>query len=457
MSDPLHRETGARAQPEGVASRVAAYRVLRRVHEDQAWSGPALDGVLRNSDLGARDRSFAANLAYATLRWEGTLDWALGHALNRPLAEVEPDVLDVLRLGAWQLLYGDAPDRAAVGTAVDVARDEIGPHVTGFVNGVLRGLARQQAALRWPAEHTSAGLGLRTGYPEWVVEAARERFGGRAEAVLAAGNVPAGITLRALGDRDALLDELHAAGVDAQPGAVPEAVRVADASTLGPVGDVPAIAQGRAVVQDEASMVVVRAAAEGQPSGGWSAVDLCAAPGGKSTFLAQLGARVTANDVLPSRSRLIEAAAARTGFADRIEVTTADARTPPYPRDAFDVVLLDAPCSGLGVVRRRPELRWRREAGDAARLAALQTELLDAAADLVRPGGTLLYSVCTWTAAETTGVLRPFLALNGDRVEVAETDTAGLGTSPPGDPGVQLDPDHDGTDGMYLCRMRRLQ
>lgn len=440
----------------GVASRRAAWQVIRRVHADQAWSGPALDTVLRRSTLGPRDRSFAANLAYSTLRWEGTLDWALGFAVKRPLHEVQDDVLDVLRLGAWQLLYGGTPDRAAVDTAVEVARAEIGPHVTGFVNGSLRGLARQQERLPWPAEDTDAGLALALGYPEWVVASSRARFGSRARAVLEAGNVAAGVTLRAVDDRDAVLDELVGDGFDAQPGQLPVSIRLADAGRAGSVTDIAAVAQGRAVVQDEASMVVVRAAAAGRTGESWRAADLCAAPGGKTTFLAQLGARVSANDVLDSRVRLIKEAVARTRTSERVEVTTSDARKPSLPAASFDVVVLDAPCTGLGVGRRRPELRWRRQPGDVARLAALQGELLEAAVELVKPGGTLLYSVCTWTPEETSGVLRTFVALNGDRVEVEPTPSDGLGAQLDGDPGVQLAPDRDRTDGMYLCRMRRL-
>ncbi|MGH3665789.1 MAG: transcription antitermination factor NusB, partial [Egibacteraceae bacterium] len=126
--------------PTGLGSRVAAYRAVRRVHADGAWAGPAVDAALRRAYLGARDRAFAANLAFSTLRWEGTLDWALRQVLDRPLEGIQPEVLDVLRLGAWQLLYGDVPDRAAVGTAVDLARAEVGPQATGFANGVLRGL-----------------------------------------------------------------------------------------------------------------------------------------------------------------------------------------------------------------------------------------------------------------------------------------------------------------------------
>ena len=454
------------AAPPGAASRAVAWRVLRRVHADGAWSGPALDTALRRSGLEARDRAFAANLAYATLRWEGTLDWALRSVVDRPLEQVQPEVLDVLRLGAWQLLYGAVPDRAAVGTAVDVARAEVGVAATGFVNGVLRNLSRRKDALPWPPEQDERGLALRTGYPRWVVAECRARFGDEARAVLEAGNDPPGVTLRAVGDRDALTAELRVGGLEPRPAPLaPEALAVRGADP----GTIPAVAQGRAVVQDEASMVVARAMAAGQ-GGSWRALDLCAAPGGKTTHLAQLGATVAAADLRLARARLVAQAAERTsagvaagGSASAPATTTgrvlgvvaADAARPPWKPGTFDGVLLDAPCTGLGVVRRRPELRWRREAGDVERLATLQLTLLEAAAELVRPGGVLVYSVCTWTGAETSGVITLFTALHGDRFAVEDTAVA-AGISDVGQgTGVQLDPYHHGTDGMYLCRLRR--
>ncbi|HSK90268.1 MAG TPA: transcription antitermination factor NusB, partial [Euzebyales bacterium] len=277
----------------GVASRVVAWKVLRRVHRDGAWTGPAVDRALRDSGLGARDRGFAANLAFQTLRWQGTLDWALSQVVSRPLGGVEPDLLDVLRLGAWQLLYGQVPDRAAVSTAVDVGRRVLPARTAGFINGVLRALARRRDALPWPPQDTVRGQALWLGYPEWVVAAAHERFGPGAPAELAAGNQPAGLTVRAA-DPASARAELSAAGATVTDGVLdPDALRV-EGMTPGPLtaefGD-------RLVIQDEASMVVGRtvAAAVGGGTavgGGARVLDVCAAPGGKSTHLAALGLHV---------------------------------------------------------------------------------------------------------------------------------------------------------------------
>ncbi|MGH8887039.1 MAG: RsmB/NOP family class I SAM-dependent RNA methyltransferase [Egibacteraceae bacterium] len=436
-------------EAEGLASRRLAWEVLRRVHADGAWSTLALSAALRRARLDARDRAFAANLAYSTLRWEGTLDWALGRVLARPLHEVEAALLDVLRLGAWQVLYGGTPDRAAVATTVDLARAVVGPRATGFTNGVLRGLVRTRDRLPWPSVDTDFGLGLALGYPSWVVAEARGRFGDRARAVLEAGNEAPGVTLRATGDRKALLAELAAAGLDASPGLhAPEAVRApgADPSRM------TAVAEGRAVAQDEASMLVARAAVAGL-SPGALALDTCAAPGGKSTHLAQLGFRVVAADLRPGRAELVASAAARLGL--RVAVAVADGLAPPWRPGAFPLVLVDAPCTGLGTVHRRPEVRWRRQPGDPARMGALQLALLERAAPLVGPGGRLLYSVCTWPRAETADVARAFLAAHGDRFAAETPDLAGAGTHLPGDPGTQLTGDLDRTDAMYVCAFPR--
>ena len=434
------------AESEGAASRRAAWNVLRRVHTGGAWSQFAVASELARSGLDTRDRAFAANLAYSTLRWEGTLDWALAQVVTRPLDQVESALLDVLRLGAWQLLYGSTPDRAAVGTAVDLARDAVAPRAAGFVNGVLRALARQRDALPWPEEHTDEGLGLALGYAPWIVAEARVRFGDRARAVLEAGNDPPGVTLRAVRGAGgaAPIDEVREAllaEVGGEPGRwAPEAVRApgVDPSSLS------AVAEGRAVVQDEASMLVARAAAAGMPRGAL-ALDACAAPGGKATHLARLGLRVVAADLHPGRAGLVRT----------LPAVAADGLAPPWRPATFDVVLVDAPCSGLGTVRRRPEIRWRRRADDPQRLGELQRALLDHAAPLVRPGGRLLYSACTWPAAETEEVAARFLTAHGGSFAAEPPELEGAGAHLGNDPGVQLAPDRDGTDAMYVCAFRR--
>lgn len=426
----------------GLPARRAALAALTVVEEDGAWSNLAVPAAV--GDLpGEQDRSFASHLAYDTLRWEGTLDWALGEVLSRPLADVEPALRRVLRLGALQLLRTGVPPRAAVDTSVSLAREQVpGPRAKGaggFVNGVLRALGRTVDTLPWPdvEQDPVANLARTTGHPRWVVTELHRRFGtDRARAILTADNEPPGLTLRATGERDALVAELQDLDVAATPGRSAVAVRArgADPRRLA------AVREGRAVPQDEASMRVVEAAGV-RP--GARVLDLCAGPGGKATYLAALtgpNGSVMAVEQHPHRARLIEEAAVRQGVA--IEVRVGDATVPVDDPGGFDVVLLDAPCSGLGTGRRRPEVRWRRTPADVNDLAVLQRRLLDAAVAAVRPGGRLVYAVCTWTTVETEDVARWCDDAHGGILTPADTPASGP---------RQWWPDADDTDGMYIA------
>ncbi len=429
---------------DGLPARRAALRALRAVDEDGAWSNTAVPAAVADL-VEARDRSLASHLAYDTLRFEGTLDWALGHVVSRPLDDVEAPLRRVLRLGALQLLRTEVPPHAAVATSVALARETVpkgrAKGAGGFVNGVLRGLDRRRDELPWPDRDRDlvGHLALTTAHPRWVVEDLLARFGPeRTEAILLADDAPPGLTLRAVGDRDALLAELTAAGVDAVAGASPRAVRApgTDPRRLA------AVAEGRAVPQDEASQQVVLAA---EVTPGERVLDLCAGPGGKTTYLAALvgpdGPPVTAVELHPHRADMIRRAAARQGVD--VAVHVGDAAAPPLPPSArYDVVLLDAPCTGFGTGRRRPEVRWRRTERDVTDLAALQGALLTAAARHLAPGGRLVYSVCTWTEAETTAVV--------DAFDAAAPDLQPQGRR-------QLLPDRDDTDGMFLAVWKRSQ
>jgi len=433
------------ARPAADDARAVALRIVRSVHADGTWTGPAVDRALRRSRLDARDRAFASNLAFQTLRWEGTLDWALGHVVDRPLDDVEDGLRDLLRIGAWQLLYGRMPDRAAVSATVEVARNALGARTVGFANGVLRALARRRDALPWPAPDTVDGRALRSGYPRWIVEASDRRFGDDADRQLDAGNTPAGLTVRAA-DPTAVRAALTRVGATLEPGRLaPEALHVEGATPAAVLEAAP-----DAVIQDEASMVVAGALDAALPTAA-RVLDVCAAPGGKATHLAQLGHQVVAADRSEVRLGLVGELADRLGHA--LPLVVADSTRPPWRHTAVDGVLLDAPCSGLGVVRRRPELRWRRETADVPALVALQRALLDAAADAVVPGGVVAYSVCTWTADETVGVVESFLATHeGFTAEpVAVASDRGDGARS----GLQLTPADHGCDGMYIAVLRR--
>lgn len=423
---------------DGLGARRAALAAIKVVEEDKAWSTIAVPdavGDLRE----ARDRAFASRLAYDTIRWEGTLDWALGHASSRPPRDIEPSILRVLRMGALQLMKMRVPSHSVVDTAATLAKESVprarAQGAAGFVNGVLRGLNRklQSDALQWPDDGTVEGLVLATAHPEWIVRDAMARFGDDVRAVLDADNESPGLTLRANGSVTELVAELRALGIDAHPH---DAVGVGVSAPGGDPRRLACVQEGRAVPQDAASMLVVESL---EPQPGQAVLDLCAGPGGKTSHLATLvgpTGSVTAVELHPHRARLVTQAAARQGLD--VDVVIGDVLEDPVGDRTFDAVLLDAPCTGLGVGRRRPEVRWRREPKDAAALGELQARMLVEAARHVAPGGKLTYAVCTWTTAETLGVLAD------PEVKAA---TAGLGELTL----RQVRPDVDDADGMFIA------
>lgn len=427
-----------------VTTRDLAIAALVRV-EGGAYSNVLLPTMLRDSSLDVRDRAFTTDIVYGTLREQRALDWLLARSLDRSMDAIEPAVRAGLRLGAYQLVHG-VPAHAAVGETVEaVAAHQ--PRARGFVNAVLRATARIGPPWPWPEGDDVVALAIRTSHPDWIVDelvatvdidAARD--------VLEADNRAPGVTLRVNPSRttvDALAAELAAAGVAVEHGAL-----LPDALVVRGSGDprrLPAVAEGRATPQDQGSQAIV-ALLDPQP--GERVLDVAAAPGGKSTGIAErVGdhGRVIALDVHAGRVRLITEAARRLGL-HRVSAVVADGRHPPHPDATFDRVLVDAPCTGLGVLRRRPEARWRVQQGDAARLAVLQREMLLAAAPLVRPLGRLVYSVCTMTTNETRGV----------DDWAAEALPGFRALDPPGPPwrpwgrGALLLPGVVDTDGMYV-------
>jgi 16S rRNA (cytosine967-C5)-methyltransferase len=427
-----------------VSARVVALDALVRI-EDGAYAHVVLPAMLAPSHLDDRDRAFATELVYGTVRSQRRLDDLLGRVVKRPIHRLDPPVRAALRLGAYQLLH-DTPPHAAVASTVDAVGAR-SPRARGFVNANLRALTRLPRP--WP-EPTSDAVAL--SYPDWLVARLSEELGADdAHAALAAMNEPAAVTLRPDPRRvtaAALSDELRAAGAEVEPGRlVPEAVLVRG---IGDPGRLPAVQDGRATPQDQGSQAVVAALA---PAPGERIADLAAAPGGKATAIAERvgdDGAVVALDVDAGRVRMIDGARHRIGLPQLFPVV-GDGRTPPLVASAFDRVLLDAPCSGIGVLRRRPDARWRLRPEAIDELAALQRALLAAAATLLRPGGVLVYSVCTVTAAETIAI-----------DEWAADHLADFTPRPaPGAPwrphgrGALLLPQTAGTDGMFVLVLRK--
>ena len=429
---------------EHVTARVIALDALIRV-EDGAYAHVVLPAMLGQTQLDDRDRAFATELVYGTVRQERRIDDLLGRVLKRPVHRLDPPVRAALRLGAYQLLH-DTPPHAAVASTVDAVGAR-SPRARGFVNANLRALTRLPRP--WP-EPASEAVAL--SYPDWLVDRLTAELGARdARDALVAMNEPAAVTLRPDPRHvtaTALADELREAGAEVEAGRlVPDALLVRG---VGDPGRLPAVRDGRATPQDQGSQAVVAILA---PEPGERIADVAAAPGGKATAIAErVGSdgSVVALDVDAGRVRMIDGARHRIGLPHLFPLV-GDGRTPPLVDATFDRVLLDAPCTGIGVLRRRADARWRLQPDTIEELATLQRDLLAAAAPLVRPGGVLLYSVCTLTNAETLGV----------DAWAADALPELVPLPPPGAPwrprgrGALLLPQAAGTDGMFVLALQR--
>lgn len=434
----------AERRPRVDSARLAAYDVLRAVRVDDAYANLVLPQVLRHHGLRDRDAAFVTELASGTLRMQGLYDEVIDACLTRP--RLEAKVRDVLRLGVHQLLSMRVPDHAAISTSVDLARARVGQGPAGLVNAVLRKVAGadlDEWARRVSPDPDSDPLGhlsVRHSHPRWVVESLAESLDrpDELEALLRADNEPPGVTLVARPGL-ASTEELVAAGGTAS-GTSPYSVALGG----GDPAAIPAVSEGRAGVQDEGSQRVALALADAPLDGRderW--LDLCAGPGGKAALLAALaaerGAAVVAHERQPHRAALV-ANALRAVPPQAYRVVTGDGTLPSWVPGTFDRVLVDAPCSGLGALRRRPESRWRRSRADLAELVPLQRALLDAAADSLRPGGVVVYATCSPVLEETVGVVEAATADRGDLEELGR---------------FQLWPHRDGTDAMFAATLRR--
>jgi 16S rRNA (cytosine967-C5)-methyltransferase len=383
----------------------------------------------------------------------------LARCVDRPWEQVDAPVRDVLRLGAHQLLADlRVPPHAAVSTTVDLAREMVGPRVSGFVNAVLRRVAAHtgddwDARLGAEAPDPVARLAVLHSHPEWIVREYADLLPDVAEveAALHAGNERPGVHLvvRPGLDREALAAEIGAMAGPWSP-----------YSLLLPGGAparLPAVVRGDVRVQDEGSQLVALAVARAPlepPDATW--LDLCAGPGGKSWLLAALarptGARLVATEPAQARAGLVAEALAQLPNALTIR---ADGRVPAWRPHRFDRVLVDAPCTGLGALRRRPEARWRKQPSDLPGLRALQAALLDSALGAVRPGGVVGYATCSPLRAETTEIVAAALDAHADLEQLDARDLLpGVPSLGPG-PHVQLWPHIHGTDAMFLAVLRR--
>jgi 16S rRNA (cytosine967-C5)-methyltransferase len=461
-SGPSGGQSSERAAPRVQPARRVAYEVLRAVREDDAYANLLLPSLLTEARLAPADAGLATELAYGTLRRRGYYDRVLSLVIDRPLDKLDPEVLDALRLGVHQLLSMRIAPHAAVGESVALVASAGKGSAKGFANGVLRTITRSTPE-EW-RERALAGLSgdarlaIEYAHPDWVVAAFRASLEaeGRAaelEELLAADNEAPEVSLVALPGL-ARVDEVG------EPGGVsPVGARSAGGDPAGNA----VVASGRARVQDEGSQLAALALSRARPIvAGERWLDLCAGPGGKAALLAAEaalgGATLVANELVPTRARLVRNALAV--FDPAPEVLEGDAlRFATETPDGFDRILLDAPCTGLGALRRRPEARWRKRAADVAELTRLQASLLDAAVAVLRPGGILAYATCSPHLDETRGVVDAALARHPglsalDTPSVVQA-IATRDLELPAGTSVQLWPHRHGTDAMFIQLLRR--
>lgn len=459
-------------------TRLAAYEAMRAVAEDDAYANLVLPKILRRHRMHGRDAAFTTGLFYGTLRAQGRLDAIIQACVDRPLEKVEPAVLDILRLGAYQLLDMEVAAHAATSETVGLARKVAGAGAASFVNAVLRRIG-ERTREQWleqvaPSRETDevGHLAIVHSHPEWVVRALRDALAAHGrdrselDALLAAQNDPPSVSLvmrPGLTDLEELIDTGASRG---------KLSLFAASWPSGDPGGIDPVKEGRAAVQDEGSQLMALALGMGADelveaeNGRW--LDLCSGPGGKTALLGGLtvdhDAELLAVEVQPHRTELVQRAVATLVEAGaKIETRTADGRTVGADMPAtFSRVLADVPCSGLGALRRRPESRWRRSPGDIGHLGVLQRELLGSALDATVDGGVVAYVTCSPHMAETLLVVRDVMRRRDDVELLDARDAVRAGLLPEArdtelgeGPTVQLWPHVHGTDAMFLALLRK--
>lgn len=448
-----------------------------RAIDEGAYANLELPRHLRREGLAGRDAAFATELVYGATRLRGLYDPVIARCAGRELNAIDPPVLDALRLGAHQLLGMRVAPHAAVGETVSLARAEIASGAAGFVNAVLRRISEKPLE-EWARITTrdlseADALAFRTSHPGWIVRALRAALLGHGSST--PETVDADLVALLEADNAAPLVSLVARpGLAEVDELVREGARASEVSPVGAVldsgdpGSLEAVRSGRAAVQDEGSQLIPLAlvAAGDGPGAQERWLDLCAGPGGKVALLAALsvepGAVVFANEISEPRTELVRrAVAAALESGAEVMVGTGDGRTVGAEEPgSFERVLLDAPCTGLGALRRRPEARWRRGPDDVATLTRLQGELFDSAANATAPGGWLVYATCSPHLAETRFVVEDALGRHPDLEAVdvrpllrdaAGEPITGLGAGPY----AQLWPHVHGTDAMFVALMRK--
>lgn len=440
-------------------ARNTAVHILHEVHNDGAYANVALVKHLRRDNLSEQDRRFVTELVYGAVKAGDTLDWILRRYINRPLKKIPPMVREILRLGIYQLFYLDkVPASATCNTSVELTKKYSHAGTVKFVNAVLRTAAREPERARFPEARGQevTALALAEQHPEWLVRRWVKSFGlEETRALCKFDNGKPKLTVRTNTLRttpEDLLAVFTGMGINAERSRlVPEGIII---SEYGALDELAPLRDGLCQVQDESSMLVAHVLA---PQPGDFVIDCCSAPGGKTTHIAALMencGHIIAGDVFDHKLARVRDNANRLGI-DIIETRLIDARAIGDSfTDAADRVLVDAPCSGLGVLRRKPDARWNKKESEIAKLPEQQLEILQSAARAVKPGGSLVYSTCTIEATENVEVVKSFLQQN-QSFKLENTGSLLPLAKRVGENMVQLYPQRDGIDGFFIAKMIR--
>ena len=448
-----------------ITARSVALELLNKVYADGAYANLALPMLLSQARLPERDSAFAQELSFSTIRWQMTYDRIIDRVSSRPVNEIEPTCLNGIRLGVHQLLQMRVPAHAALNESVTLIRQACGEKVVGFSNGVLRRIS-EKTFEEWLSiltqQTTSATelLSIKYSHPEWIIRALQQSLKSdgienQLEELLRVNNAPAAVTLVALPGLARRVD--FVGGESHATYASPFGFSIAS----GDPGEIDEVKMGTIRVQDEGSQIAALALLEGKPVGaGETWLDMCAGPGGKAALLAALArssdAHLVANELQQHRVTLVRNALK---LLPEVGITALDGREIGSKEPGkYDRVLLDAPCTGLGALRRRPEARWRKSSEDLKALVDLQYELFESAYAALKPGGLLLYVTCSPHLSETTAVISKAVKSLG--VEVMDLTTLlnnsyFKGSLPSGRKTVQLFTQRDGTDCMFMALIRK--
>lgn len=448
-----------------LTAREAALEVLTRVEEDRSYSNLLLNQVLQKHPLDRADVGLATELVYGTIARLNTIDYFLNRFVNKGIGKLQPWVKCLLRLSFYQLYYLERiPDHAVVSEAVNIAKRKGHQGISGMVNGVLRNVLRSKADLVLPDGLSEvARISLTHSHPEWLVARWISQWGVElTEQICAANNEPPHVSIRAntmLNSREQLLKELRSSGMEAEASPLaPSGILIRGAGNMALH---PGYKEGRFSIQDASSMLVAEAV---DPKPGMKVLDCCAAPGGKTTHLAEKmsdNGSILACDLHEHKEKLITDQAKRLELSSIATLVTDAQELERYASEAsFDRILLDAPCSGLGVIRRKPDLKWVKQENEIQEISELQYRLLTKVYRLLKPGGVLVYSTCTIEYAENEGIVRRFLKEHPD-FELEPFPEGRLPDSqaavrPQSSPGmVQILPHEYHSDGFFIARMRR--